>query len=158
VRKKSKYKPKPVNCDNLTWILSGMRTIANLPVAGTRLLTRNHAALDEILHGRGDKDHVDVLISALNIAETLCFMGIGVDWLDELLEAQNALNSMATRGVSGKSFLFTGPEMQLVKVALAVHDEQLKVCTVKELEKALNIVEDFIRLGKAKKIKALETA
>jgi hypothetical protein len=85
-------------------------------------------------------------------------MGIGVDWLDELLEAQNALNSMATRGVSGKSFLFTGPEMKLVKVALAVHDEQLKVCTVKELEKALDIVEDFIRLGKAKKIKALETA
>lgn len=156
MRKKSKYKPRPINTDNMNWVLSGMRTVADLPVAGTALLTRNHASLDEILHGRGDSGHVDVLISALNMAETLCFMGIGSDWLDELLEAQNALNSMATRGVSGKKFLFTGTEMQLVKVAIAVHDEQLKVCTVKQLEKALAIVEDFIRLGKAKKIKALE--
>jgi len=119
-------------------------------------LTRNHSALEEILHGRGTHEHVDVLIAAMNMCETLAHMGLGEDWKKEILDAQQAVYNLAQRGISGKKFIFTGPEMSIVKQMMELHDRQLEECTVAQMEKALDVVSEFIRLGKAKKIKALE--
>ena len=157
MKKRSKYKPKPINHDNLSYIMSGFRKVATLPIAGVSLLTRNHSALEEILHGRGTHEHVDVLIAAMNMCETLAYMGIGEDWIPEITEAQQAIYNLAQRGISGKKFIFTGPEMSIVKKMMELHDRQLEECTVAQMEKALDVVTEFIRLGKAKKIKALET-
>jgi hypothetical protein len=156
MRKRSKYKPKGINPDNISYVLSGFRKVATLPVAGIKLLTRNHSALEEILHGRGTHEHVDVLIAAMNMCETLAHMGIGEDWIPEILKAQQAIYNLAQRGISGKKFVFTGPEMSIVKQMMELHDRQLEECTVAQMEKALDVVSEFIRLGKAKKIKALE--
>jgi hypothetical protein len=156
MRKRSKYKPKGINPDNISYVLSGFRKVATLPIAGTKLLTRNHSALEEILHGRGTHEHVDVLIAAMNMCETLAHMGLGEDWKKEILDAQQAVYNLAQRGISGKKFVFTGPEMSIVKQMMELHDRQLEECTVAQMEKALDVVSEFIRLGKAKKIKALE--
>jgi len=156
MRKRSKYKPKGINPDNISYVLSGFRKVATLPIAGIKLLTRNHSALEEILHGRGTHEHVDVLIAAMNMCETLAHMGLGQDWKKEILDAQQAVYNLAQRGISGKKFIFTGPEMSIVKQMMELHDRQLEECTVAQMEKALDVVSEFIRLGKAKKIKALE--
>lgn len=156
MRKRSKYRPKGVLPDTLTYVMSGFKKVASLPGAGVKLLTRNHAALDEILHGRGTHEHVDVIIAAMNMCETLAHMGIGEDWIPEIMEAQAAIYKLAQRGISGKKFVFTGPEMSIVKQMMELHDRQLEECTVKQMEEALDVVNEFIRLGKAKKIKALE--
>ena len=158
MKKRSKYKPKGINPDNISYVLSGFRKVATLPGAGVKLLTRNHAALDEILHGRGTHEHVDILIAAMNMCETLAHMGIGEDWIPEIMEAQQAIYNLAQRGVSGKKFIFTGPEMSIVKQMMELHDRQLEECTVKQMEEALDVVNEFIRLGKARKIKKLEAA
>jgi hypothetical protein len=68
VRKKSNYKPKGVRLDNLNWILSGMKRVGTLPAAGVALKLKNHEALDSILKGKGTRDHVDVLIAAVNMS------------------------------------------------------------------------------------------
>ena len=154
MKKKSKYKPKGVRYDNLSWIVAGMKKVGTLPTAGVALKLKNHEALDSILTGQGTKEHVDVLISSVNMAEAMTRIrdNLGRDWAEEIRAAQDAVYSMGVRGYEKGSFLFTGPEMTAVKLIMDLHDSQLDDCTVKEMEQALFIVEEEMRLRKARAI------
>ena len=148
-----KYKPKGVRLDAMSWVLSGFKNVADIPDAGTKLMLINHAAFDEIRAGRGDKDHVDLLIQMVNMTEALAKLQLGRDWLPEIAQAQNAVFSMAQRGISGKSFLFTGEELKIIQEVLELHDEQLRNCPVKLMEKALTeIAKEYVH----KKMRVIE--
>jgi hypothetical protein len=154
MRKKSKYKPKGVRLDNLSWIVAGMKKVGSLPTAGVALKLKNREALDSILKGQGTRAHVDILISAVNMSEALVRIrdDLGKDWAIEIKAAQDAIYTMGKRGVERDSFLFTGPEMTAVKLVMDLHDAQLDDCCVREMEEALFIVEEEIRLKKARPI------
>jgi hypothetical protein len=158
MKKKSKYKPRGVRYDNLSWILAGMKKVGSLPTAGVALKLKNHEALDSILTGQGTRDHVDVLISAVNMSEALIRIRdeLGVDWKDEIRAAQDAIYTMGKRGIEKDRFAFTGPEMTAVKLVMDLHDAQLDDCSVREMEQALFIVEEEIRMKKCRPI--VETA
>jgi len=154
MRKKSKYKPKGVRLDAVNWVLAGMRKVGTLPTAGVGLKLKNHEALDSIMKGEGTKEHVDVLINAVNMAEALIRIrdDLGADWATEIKAAQDAIYTMGKRGVEKGRFAFTGPEMTAVRVVMDVHDAQLDDCSVKEMEQALYIVSEEIRLKKCRAI------
>lgn len=154
MRKKSKYKPHGVRLDNMSWIIAGMKKVGTLPTAGVALKIKNHEALDSILTGKGTKDHVDVLIAAVNMSEALVRVReeLGLDWVNEIKAAQDAIYSMGKRGAERGVFAFTGPEMTAVKLVMDIHDAQLDECMVQEMEKALDIVQEEIRLKKARPI------
>jgi hypothetical protein len=154
MKKRSKYKPRPVRADNLNWILAGMKKVGTLPTAGVALKLKNHEALDSILTGRGTREHVDVIINAVNMAEAMVRIrdDLGADWATEIRAAQDAIYTMGRRGIEKGRFAFTGPEMTAVKLVMDVHDAQLDDCTVKEMERALVIVSEEIRLKKCRPI------
>lgn len=154
MKKKSKYKPRGVRYDNLTWIVAGFKKVGTLPTAGVALKLKNHEALDSILKGQGTREHVDILISAVNMSEALIRIrdDLGKDWATEIRAAQDAIYTMGRRGVEKESFVFTGLEMAAVKLVMDLHDVQLDDCTVREMEQALSIVEEEIRLKKARPI------
>jgi hypothetical protein len=135
-----------------------MKKVGSLPTAGVALKLKNHEALDSILKGQGTREHVDVLISAVNMSEALIRIRdeLGVDWKDEIRAAQNAIYTMGKRGFEKNSFVFTGPEMTAVKLVMDLHDAQLDDCSVREMEQALFIVEEEIRMKKCRPI--VETA
>jgi len=148
-----KYKPKGVRMDALSWVISGFKKVAEVPDAGTKLMLKNHVSFDEIREGRGDKDHVDNLITMVNMTEALALRQLGRDWLPEIREAQDAIFAMAQRGISGKSFIWTGEELKAVQTIIELHDEQLKNCSVRMLELALQDIEkEFIH----KKMRRIE--
>lgn len=154
MKKKSKYKPRGVRYDNMSWLIAGMKKVGNLPTAGVALKLKNREALDSILTGQGSKEHVDVLISAVNMSEALIRIrdDLGRDWAEEIRAAQDAVYAMGVRGYEKGSFLFTGPEMTAVKLIMDLHDSQLDECTVREMEQALFIVEEELRMRKARSI------
>jgi hypothetical protein len=154
MRKKSKYKPRGVRADNMSWIIAGMKKVGTLPTAGVALKLKNHEALDSILKGHGTRDHVDILIAAMNMSEALVRIRdeLGLDWKTEIRAAQDALFTMARRGVEKDRFAFTGPEMTAVRLVMDIHDAQLDDCTVKEMETALAIVAEEVRLKKCRPI------
>ena len=160
MKKKSKYKPRGVRYDNMSWLIAGMKKVGTLPTAGVALKLKNHEALDSILTGQGTKDHVDALISAVNMAEAMTRIrdDLGRDWAEEIRAAQDAVYAMGVRGYEKGSFLFTGPEMTAVKLIMDLHDSQLDECTVREMEQALFIVEEELRLRKARSIVKTRTA
>lgn len=151
MRKRSKYKPKGVRLDVMAWIKQGMQPMASHPESIT-LKLKNHAAMDELVKGRGTRDHCDIIICALNMTEALSMLRIGDDYRQDISAGQDALLSMCRRGLERDRFLFTGPELQAVNTAMEVHDAQLDACTVAELERAIDIVKQTVRDKKARVI------
>jgi hypothetical protein len=152
---RKKYKPKGIRLDPISWVISGFKKVADVPDAGTKLMLKNHVSFDEIREGRGNTNHVDNLISCVNMAEALALRQLGSDWLEEIGQAQDAVYHMAQRGVSGKSFVFTGEELKAVQTILELHDEQLRNCSVRTLELALEDIEKEFKGNKMRRIEAI---
>lgn len=154
MRKRSKYKPKGVRIDAVNWVLSGMRPM-RLHSEATMLRVKNHAAMKDMVEGRADRACVDILIAAMNMTEALSLVRaeLGADWRPEISAAQEALFTMAQRGVNkGNVFRFTGPELTAMNLAMEIHDQQIDNCTVQELERALELVHKTVRNKKARAI------
>jgi len=107
-----------------------------------------------ITQGQGDKNKVDVLIAAMNMAEAMHIVNpaLGKEYAPEIKAAQDAIYMMAKRGVAKGRFVFTGPEMQAMNTGMEVHDAQLDVCTIGELEAAIKYVYEAIKHRRARAI------
>jgi hypothetical protein len=128
------------------------------PVSSTSeavgLKIKNHQALLEITQGNGNRDSVDILIAAMNMAEALYVVNpdLGKQYATEIKAAQDAIFHMARRGVEKGKFLFTGLEMQAMNTGMEVHDAQLDTCTIAELETAIKFVYEAIKHRRARPI------
>lgn len=154
MRKKSKYKPKGVRLDNLSWIQAGFKKVGSLPKAGVELKIKNHEALDSMMKGTATKDHVDVLIAAFNMAEAMYKINpeLGLDYAQAIKDAQDAIYSMGRRSLNKGKFLFTGPEMQVIRFGMEIHDAQLDECMVRDMEAAIDLVNTTLLNGNARPI------
>lgn len=150
MRKRSKYKPKGVRLDNMAWVQSGLRRVDEVSESAT-IKIRNHDAMNTLRLGTATKVGIDVLINALNISEALAHNGVGSDWMPELRTAQDALYTLAKRGLTSR-FIVRGEELKALNLAMEIHDAQLEAVTVKQLEAALNFVNETVRLKKARPI------
>lgn len=153
LRKRSKYRPRKVFTDPVSWVLNGLKPVSSHGEA-IGLKIKNHSALSDVTQGRGDRDKVDVLIAAMNMAEALYTVNpdLGKQYAQEIKAAQDAIFHMARRGVEKGRFVFTGLEMQAINTGMEVHDAQLDTCTVAELEKAMDYVYEAIKHRRARAI------
>lgn len=153
MRKRSKYKPRKVFSDPVAWVINGFKPMSQSGEA-VSLKIKNHSALSDITQGQGDRNNVDVLIAAMNMAEALHIVNhqLGKEYAPEVKAAQDAIYNMAKRGVEKGRFVFTGPEMQAMNTGMEVHDAQLDACTIGELEQAIKYVYEAIKHRRARPI------
>lgn len=125
----------------MSWILAGMKPVGSVPVAGVGLKLANTVALEAIVKGNGTGIYSHTLREAFEMALQMPKVraSLGADWLPELKAALDAANAMHERGEQTGRYLFTGPEMQLVKAGMEVHLQQIEECTVKEMEQAIDL-------------------
>lgn len=83
------------------------------------------SALDDVLHGRGSYHHLDALASAANVSLLLCEQGIGADYLQVIVTAQEALMHAHRRAAEGKAIGLDGPGAHALRVALDIHQQQI---------------------------------
>lgn len=143
MRKRSKYRPKPQLPDPLNWVIAGMRPVLTATEVMDNVRIKNHLALRMVVEGQATRKDLDILIEAFNITEALCRVdaALGRDWSEEIRAGQDALLSMARRGVIKEDrFLFTGAELNAANTVMEVHDAQLERCTVAQMEKAIHEV------------------
>ncbi len=152
MRKRSKYKPKGVRPDAVSWVLSGLKPFKASPHE-LNLRIKNHDALNTVRLGTATRTDLDALIAAMNMAEALIRMGVGSDWSVEIRAAQDALYYLARRGVeNNERFIITGPELKALNLGMEIHDAQLDACTIQMLEQAIDIVNADITNRKARPI------
>lgn len=154
MKKRSKYRPKGVRLDVMTWVQSGMKKVGSLPTAGVALKLKNRESLDELLRGTATRDHMDVLIAAFNMAEALYRINpnLGLDWAGEIKETQDALFTLGKRCIYNDHFAATSREREVLKTGMDIHDAQLDDSTVMEMEKAIDLVHIVVRNKQARAI------
>jgi len=134
--------------DCMSWIKSGMMKMIDQTDANVVLRTKNHMALDLIRKGEGSRNDIETLIGAFNVAEALTMLDIGAEFKPEIIDGQYALKTLASRS----RWVFTARELTAVNLAMEIHDAQLDVATLRDIEKALDIEAAAIRNKKAEKI------
>ena len=154
MRKKSKYKPKGVRTDNMSWVMSSIKPFREIS-AGTDLRIKNHDSMDKLRRGVADKTDMDVLIGALNMCEGYMRLRdeFGKDWSTEIRAGQDALLAVARRGLKMGRFVCKAEELVAINLVLEIHDAQLDQSTVQDMERALAIVEKDQKHGKARLVK-----
>ncbi len=140
MRKRSKYRPKPVFVNPLAYVLESVRPAAQHPGILLDLKIRNHAALASLTQGKATRDDIDILIAAVNMTEALYRLGFGREYNDVVFQGLNALRSVGKRGADTGRFILRSEEMQALNLVIELHDAQLDLCTVKDMERAIAIV------------------
>lgn len=160
MRKKSKYKPKGVRLDVMTWVQAGLKTFASLPV-GVDIRIKNHAAMDALRRGDATKNEIDILIGAFNMTEAYTIINpeYGADWADEIKAGQDALLAVARRGVANNNrFILKAQELVAMNLVMEIHDAQLDKTTVRDMELAMDAIDKIYKLKKARPIVEKEKA
>jgi hypothetical protein len=115
--------------------------------------------MESLRLGKATKDEVDVLIGTFNMVEGLCRLNekFGQDWSTEIREGQDALLAMSRRGLETGSFVCRVNELAAMNLVMQIHDAQLDSATVKDVELAVDIVNDDFRNRRARPIKEKTT-
>ena len=158
MRKKSKYKPKGVRVDAVSWVLAGLKPFASVDVS-TTLRIKNHDAMDILRRGDATKADIDVLIGAFNMAEAYMRLRpeLGADWADEIKAGLDALHAVGKRGIQSGRFILKAEELKAMNLVMEIHDAQLDNTTVNDMEKAMEIVTQEYRAKRMRPIVEKET-
>ena len=154
MRKKSRYKPKGVRLDNLTYITAGFKPVAELGDISTDLRLKNHMAMTMLTQGKASKDDLNTIIASLNMMESMWRLGFGTEYKDVVNAGMRAMRAVGARGIESGRFILTSDEMRALNEAMELHDAQLDVVTVRDMERAMDIVHDEIKYKRATPIKA----
>lgn len=152
-KRNKKYKPKSVIVDTMSWVKSGLKPIAETGDAITVLKLRNHGAMAALTKGVATRQDLDILISCMNITEAYWRMGFGTEYKEIVSAGLAALRSVGKRGIEFGRFILKADEMAALNEAMDLHDAQLEVSTVKQMEQALEIVTQEIKHKRATPIK-----
>lgn len=129
-----------------------MEPIKNRREATTFKL-RTHQAMTALAQGKGTYVDVNAVLEALNVTEALAKLNVGNDWSVEIKAAQNALKTMASRGLAhGDRFIFKAQELTAINLAVEVHDAQLESVSVGKMIEAIVLVRNTLRSGAAEVI------
>ena len=141
MRKRSTYRPKRNLQDPLAYVLNGFRPAdqkANGIIQTVRIM--NHGAINAVRKGEAVWEDVSTIIVAFNVGLGLCAAGVGGDYSHELGQALKAALALEQKD----KWLLTGPELSAINIGMEVHDAQLDVCTVIEMEAALVTVQQML--------------
>lgn len=151
MRKRSSYRPKPQLPNPVAWIINGFKPVSAAGIVNVQI--KNHNAIDALRKGVANREDIDTIIEALNIAEALQRLGIGDEYKDELREAQDALYAVSKRGVDREyRFVLRARELTAINLGMEIHDAQIEVTTIEKLEKAMDIVTSEIKNRRARVI------
>ena len=151
MRKRSSYRPKPQLPNPVAWLMNGFKPVSQAGIVNIQI--KNHQAIDSLRKGVADREDVDTIIAALNIAEALQRLGIGDEYRHEVRSAQDALYAASRRGIDREyRFVLKGQELAAINLGMEVHDAQVEVTSIKQMEDALNMVRDEIKYRRARVI------
>jgi hypothetical protein len=154
MRKRSKYRPKGMLPDPVNWVLAGMKPFTSVALSAD-LRIKNHDAMDLLRRGDATVATIDVLIGAFNMCEayTMLRPELGQDWKEEIKAGLDALHAVGKRGVESGRFILKAEELNAMNLVMEIHDTQLQNTTVRDMEKAMDIVSAEYRARRMRPIK-----
>lgn len=144
MKKRSKYRPKPMIADTMAWVTGGMLPVSVAKEAMLNLGIKNHGALACLVKGAGTRADAVMLRSAFITARALAMLDLGKEYWDDLQKAQVTIEEMIARGDASGRYLFRGPEISIVNLGMEIHGAQLEICTIAKLEEAIKLAKNVV--------------
>lgn len=143
--------------------LGGLSTIARKQVEHLPLATEQQSdielthwlSFDNLTKGQHPTAHDWANVtSAINLGLLLAELGYGYDEQPLLQRAQPALALCAQRGERTGIWRFNGADIECIRIALELHDEQLKLCTDADITASLKEQKKRIMRGQVYELQA----
>ena len=109
------------------------------------LKIKNSEAMVALLRGNATHDDLDLLVAMSNVTEALYQLGFGEDYKDVAIDGREAILKIVYRAIEHKRFTPTGPEIQALNRLMELHDAQMDVITIKDMERALQFIDTKMR-------------
>jgi 5-formyltetrahydrofolate cyclo-ligase len=154
VRKRSSYRPKGVLINPVAYVLEGMKPLRDHDSTLIDLKIKNHAAMEALTKGRAMRSDMDILINMVNVVEALYRLGFGEDYGDVVQQGLDALHEVGKRGVQTGRFILKAHEMSHLNMIMELHDAQMEIITIKDMEKAIDLVNKEFDQRKMRRIAA----
>jgi hypothetical protein len=79
-------------------------------------------------------------------------LGFGKEYADVVTEGLDALRDVGRRGVETGRFILKASEMNSLNLVMELHDAQMDLVTVKDMDKAVELVREEFRQRKMRPI------
>lgn len=157
MRKRSKYRPRPVLADPIGYVIEGNTNITNHDTYLVDLKLVNHNALTCVLSGTATKQHINSLIAMHNICEAIRRMIAKRKITDLPIEldaatlicGKAALLDLSVRGASSGKFSCTQPEILALNDLMQLHDELMAIIKVRHMEQATAFAKNEVVCNRA---------
>lgn len=142
---RKKYRPRPVLRDPLGYVVDSVTYLStnNFPLVDLKI--KHSQAMCALLQGTAKKYDIDKLIAMCNITEALWEMGFGKEYKEVFVGGKCAILAIVDRATKHGRFTPTGPEIGMLNLLMQLHDAQLDIITVKDMEKAIRTVETRLK-------------
>ena len=141
--------------DPISYAIGGVRTFRSVS-ASVDVEIANHASMEALVKGEATKYDLQVLSNMVNMCIALGKQGFAEAHQQDFADAKAAIVSIVERGKKLSRVVATGPEIKALNWALEVHDAQLGVVSVSEIERANKYIQDTVRSGGADMLKLKE--
>ncbi len=152
MRKRSKYRPKPQLANPLGYVLESLVPVAKHESYLVDLKIKNHLAMATLTKGLATRTDIDTLIATVNITEALYRLGFGKEYADVVRDGLDAWRDVGKRGAETGKFILKSTEMNALNLVMELHDAQMDLITIKDMEKAMNLVREEFRQRKMRSI------
>jgi uncharacterized membrane-anchored protein len=152
MRKRSKYRPRAVLVNPLGYVLESIKPVAQHEHYLVELKIKNHLAMTTLTRGEATRSDIDTLIASVNIVEALYRLGFGKEYADVVRDGLDALRSVGKRGAESGRFILKAPEMHALNLVMELHDAQMDLITIKDMDKAIELVKEEFRQRKMRPI------
>ena len=148
MRKRSAYRPKRVLLNPVGYVLESLSPVNSHTAFMLDLKIKNHGAMETLTKGLAKRADIDTLIAMVNMTEAFARLGFGQDYSDVVRDGLRALRDLGTRGLTSGSFILKAHEMNALNTAMELHDAQMEVVTLKDMDAAIALVQEEYRLKK----------
>lgn len=150
-----KYRPKGIIKNPLTYVIGGIKPASEDIRTKCKILS--HSAMLALTQGRGTKDDWEKVAEAVNVGLVLCEMGYGLEFKQDLIDAQIAMTLLRDRYRETGKLIFRPEDMVAVNEALSLHDQQIDLASVFDVAKAAVTVERSLSIGNYVKVDRKDT-
>ena len=137
MRKRSKYRPRRVLLDTMAFVQESLTPVAKHDNYLLDLKIVNSMAMASLMKGTATKRDMDVLVAMSNIVEALYELGFGRQYQDVATEGRYAILSIVYRAVERLRFVPTGEDIKRLNTLMELHDAQMDVITIADMERAI---------------------
>ena len=148
MRKRSKYRPKRVLLNPVGFVMESLSPVRSHTSFMIDLKIKNHGAMDALTKGVATRTDIDTLIAMGNVTEAFARMGFGKDYSDVVKQGLLAIRAVGARGLESGRFILKAAEMTTLNEFMELHDAQMEVVTLRDMDEAIALVREEFRLKK----------